>query len=575
MTTPAYEHKPSLPEVFPLRRGTVLANADFQTLEVWEEDAGKEADQQPHPDDYTTADDYDVDDSLRYTTLTAARQTVGDLWDRLRCRRFYRIEGDKFYLIRTLSVRRGTIIDMCQHAGHPYIVKRIPINTGADLVKAADQFNNLRNYDHPHVCFAYKAGIGNAPTWRNWSRTEVRFLLPFINGHLLSVELADRRREQRYIHPRRIVRLLREMLDGLFEIHSHSYGDAHRDIRPETIMIRTPDDWPVLLDLDACTPAVIITTDEEEVANMVDISENVTSPFYRAPETYDIKPESVIDERTDIWAMGCTLFAMCFFRSPFQPPDVDDTFSPLNIPEPVRQAAKDLTLSLTAADFLDNVIPADSPYPRQLHEFMARMLSVDLNSRPTTEQIIRELDEMIAALGGPDQPICVKYPWINPAADEMAADVIKRRTFAPRKLQFDEMYPELAGYVYMEDRARSFQADSPKDQTAGILESLRLTGGNFLFSKSHPNPYAVKKESTRRKSLLESVVGAVTGRTEGASERRASVASGQKPDRRVTLEPAQAIAAEKTPEARLHVHGETEMSTIVEDAQEHALTMET
>ena len=187
------------------------------------------------------------------------------------------------------------------------------------ITQAADQFNNLRNYDHPHVLFAYKAGIGNAPTWSNWTKTEVRLVLPFTSGHLLSVELAERELKRLYMHPRRIVRLLREILDGLFEIHSHSNGDAHRDIRPGTIMIRVPDDWPVIMDLDSCMPAVVMTNDEEEMRNIADIAENVTSVFYRAPEMFDIRPESVIDERTDIWAAGCVLYALCFFRSPFQP----------------------------------------------------------------------------------------------------------------------------------------------------------------------------------------------------------------------------------------------------------------
>lgn len=317
MSAPHSQAKRSIPESFDLRRGTVLGEKDFGSLEVWEEDEEREKEQQQ--EEHTSADDYEFDDSLRYTTL-GLKNTFGDFFDRLRCRKFYRLEGDKFYYVKTLAVRRGSIIEMCHHDGEPYIIKRIPLHAPEDLIKAADQFNNLRNYDHPHVLFAYKASIGNSPTLFNWTRTEVRFLIPFVSGHLLSVELSDRQREHLYIHPRRVIRLFREMLDGLFEIHSHSNGDAHRDIRPETIMIRVPDDWPVLLDLDACTPAVIITTDEEEVRNMIDISENVTSPYYRAPETFDIKPESVIDERTDVWAMGCTLYAMCFFRSPFQSP---------------------------------------------------------------------------------------------------------------------------------------------------------------------------------------------------------------------------------------------------------------
>ncbi|OQV13799.1 putative Serine/threonine-protein kinase 16 [Hypsibius exemplaris] len=441
--------KQSVLGAFDVRRGTVLADADFRNLELWAEDDEVRAKEDDTAEDYTAGDDFELDDSIRYSALTAS-STVSDLWDRLRRKKFYRIEGDKFYFVRTITTRGKAVVEMCLHDGKPYIIKRIPLEEPDDLIRAADQFNNLRNYDHPHVLFAYKAGIGNAPTWNNWTKTEVRLVLPFTSGHLLSVELAQREMKRLYIHPRRVVRLLREILDGLFEIHSHFNGDAHRDIRPGTIMIRVPDDWPVILDLDCCTPAVVMT--EEEVRNIINISENMTSMFYRAPETFDIRPESVIDERTDIWAAGCLLFALCFFRSPFQPKDVSDP-PPLPLAPSFAESIKQAVLGLTMEHFLDDVVPSDSPYSRNLHEYMARLLTVDLMNRPNTEQAIRELDDLIATMGGPDQPICVKYPWINPTADEMAADVLRNRVRNPTVLEFDTIHPNLANYSFAESRA--------------------------------------------------------------------------------------------------------------------------
>ena len=53
---------------------------------------------------------------------------------------------------------------------------------------------------------------------------------------------------------------------------------------------------------------------------------------------------------------------------------------------------------------------------------------------------------------GPDQPICVKYPWVNPTADEMAADVLRNRHKAV-ELDFDKNFPNLRSYSYAEARA--------------------------------------------------------------------------------------------------------------------------
>ena len=39
---------------------------------------------------------------------------------------------------------------------------------------------------------------------------------------------------------------------------------------------------------------------------------------YRAPELFDVPSDSTIDERTDVFSLGATLYAMAFYYSPFE-----------------------------------------------------------------------------------------------------------------------------------------------------------------------------------------------------------------------------------------------------------------
>ena len=41
---------------------------------------------------------------------------------------------------------------------------------------------------------------------------------------------------------------------------------------------------------------------------------------YRAPELFDVKTGSTITEKVDVWSLGCTLFALLYGHSPFEPP---------------------------------------------------------------------------------------------------------------------------------------------------------------------------------------------------------------------------------------------------------------
>src|SRR5271169_4738922 len=77
---------------------------------------------------------------------------------------------------------------------------------------------------------------------------------------------------------------------------------------------------PILMDLGSLAPSPThITSRSLALAVQDQAAEHSTMP-YRAPELFDVKTGSTIDTKVDIWSLGCTLFALLYGYSPFEPP---------------------------------------------------------------------------------------------------------------------------------------------------------------------------------------------------------------------------------------------------------------
>ena len=113
-----------------------------------------------------------------------------------------------------------------------------------------------------------------------------------------------------------------------------------RDIKPHNILL-TKDFSPVLMDFGSAALARVTPANLKEAAYLQASSFSPTctrqywnascstpssrqdtaaercSMTYRPPELYHVATGSLVDERTDIWSLGCLLFALMHFRGPF------------------------------------------------------------------------------------------------------------------------------------------------------------------------------------------------------------------------------------------------------------------
>lgn len=93
---------------------------------------------------------------------------------------------------------------------------------------------------------------------------------------------------------------------------------AHRDIKPGNIMIDDSGSIPILMDLGSVAASPVPVTSQSLALQIQDTAAEHSTMPYRAPELFDVRTGTVIDTKSDIWSLGCTLYACLVGKSPFE-----------------------------------------------------------------------------------------------------------------------------------------------------------------------------------------------------------------------------------------------------------------
>ena len=111
-----------------------------------------------------------------------------------------------------------------------------------------------------------------------------------------------------------------------------------------------------------------------------DAAQNCSMP-YRAPELFDVPSDATIDERTDVFSLGATLYAMAFYYSPFE-----CTFQ-----ENTQRVVECSHLRVIGGP----QFPSTRVYSDSFVEFIQAMLTVDPKKRPTVHQCLAKVGQLL------------------------------------------------------------------------------------------------------------------------------------------------------------------------------------
>ncbi|KAF8554585.1 other/NAK protein kinase [Imleria badia] len=173
-----------------------------------------------------------------------------------------------------------------------------------------------------------------------------------------------------------------DMQDGNSEPgQSEHVPYTHRDIKPGNVMIADDGMTPILMDFGSAMKARIRIETRSQALLQQDIAAEQSTMAYRAPELFDVKTGVTLDEKVDIWSLGCTLFAMAYSHSPFENTQT-------------TEQGGSIAMAVLNAQYKH----PSSAYSQGLKDLIDSMLKANPKERPDIHQVIQSTDRVLQSL---------------------------------------------------------------------------------------------------------------------------------------------------------------------------------
>ena len=195
--------------------------------------------------------------------------------------------------------------------GKEFCLKRCSVQRPEDFEIVNKEVKMLNRFKTPRVVQLLEYQVTEKANSR-----EALLLLEFCScGHLLDALIA---RDGQFFLIGDIYRMFGQVLLAVQDLHSaRPTYVVHRDLKLENLLVRA-DGTIVLCDFGSCVEGVVYTRDMSERSAADDVIQRQTTQMYRAPEFVDLYMREELTEKSDIWALGCIFYTLCFLEHPFQ-----------------------------------------------------------------------------------------------------------------------------------------------------------------------------------------------------------------------------------------------------------------
>ena len=301
------------------------------------------------------------------------------------------LEGNRFSIINKLGKGAfGKVYRVHDQSNNEFALKKIPCSTSSTVNQALAEVETLKALSHPNILKIYLADFK-----RNLIRkvTGVYILTEFCEGGNLNKRLAkssDEGTEYKWIT---------QLADALTYLHTRNPAIAHRDLKPDNVLLTSNDDIK-LADFGLAREYVSMRFGppvgvQSWIAQYTTyMTSCLGTPSFMAPEVfeghYTLKADvfslglifyTILEQRYDVYSTGTKFFGA--FR---------DGDSPLVVA--MRWGDEDATVSFTRRNGQDRV-------STKLRQIVYNALKYKPNSRPTAQEIYDDIQSTMTP--GPEE----------------------------------------------------------------------------------------------------------------------------------------------------------------------------
>ncbi|GFO37934.1 serine/threonine-protein kinase 16-like [Plakobranchus ocellatus] len=285
--------------------------------------------------------------------------------------------GDrKFYLKQRLGEGGFSYVDLVEESTSrkPYALKRILCHNKEEESIALQEVEIMRAINHPNVipleCYSvHKVSYHSKAVD---IICEVFLVAPLYKNGTLQNRIDTWKLRGEHLPEDQIWNLMKGISQGLKALHDHKPPFAHRDLKPDNIMTEE-DGTAVVMDLGSATQARVEVKTARQATQLQDLAAERCSMLYRPPELFTVETNTNIDERTDVWSLGCVLYALAYLESPF---------------ESAYQKGDSLALATMAGKI---TFPQDSQYSQGLQDCIMWMVKPKLEDRPFIQEVLNRI----------------------------------------------------------------------------------------------------------------------------------------------------------------------------------------
>lgn len=273
------------------------------------------------------------------------------------------VNGRKYRVVKDIGEGAFSYVNLVYRGKEWFALKRMRLQLPEQEEAFEREVEAHRAVDHPGVLSLHDVDVVTKGTYK-----EGRMLVSYYKDGTVQ-DLIERTLSQNgHIPELDILHMFKSLCDAILAFHSLDPPLAHRDIKPHNLLIG-PDNSVILMDLGSVSKARCTIRSRREALELQEkCAQECTAP-YRAPELFEVPSNCEIDERSDIWSLGCTLYAMAYGQSPCDG-------------------------SALSANSGNIHIPNGSVYSMELNGLIMRMLKVDPQERPPLESIMIRLENL-------------------------------------------------------------------------------------------------------------------------------------------------------------------------------------